>query len=136
MPIHDWSRVSAGTFHAFQSLAATADESKKTYAANESGLLPARHPTTPWFEPAETRYTWKWLTAQCGADVSAPSLREVQFYGSKTYFKRLDRDGDGRITPGDLDWSERNPWVQQSYLVNRLFRWKKICTRRQADAHL
>ena len=37
-------------------------------------------------------------------------------------FARLDRNRDGHITEDDMNWSERNPWVQQSYMVGRLFR--------------
>jgi hypothetical protein len=75
-----------------------------------------------WFGPAETRYTWKWLAARNDLDPSARAITREQFRGPEAFFRRLDRDGDGRITPGDFDWSERNPWVQQSYLVSRLFR--------------
>src|SRR5262249_28279758 len=34
---------------------------------------------------------------------------------------RLDRNQDGRITPDDLNWSDRNPYVQMSSMTNRLF---------------
>jgi thiol-disulfide isomerase/thioredoxin len=111
---------------------AAADELEKTYAGKPQpeavrmllAILrgPRLGPQDGWFAPAETRYTWKWLTARNGVDASAKSLSPEQFRGSDAAFKRLDRDGDGRITPGDLDWSEQNPWVQQAYMVNRLFR--------------
>lgn len=79
-------------------------------------------PQDGWFGPAETRFTWEWLAGRHGIDPATAALPRAQFLGSETCFGRLDRDGDGRITPGDLDWSDRNPFVQQSSLVNRLFR--------------
>jgi alkylhydroperoxidase family enzyme len=78
-------------------------------------------PGEGWFGPAQTRYTWRWLAAHCGAG-DATAITQKQFKGPPAVFAALDRDKDGRITPGDLDWSDKNPWVQQSYLVNRLFR--------------
>jgi thiol-disulfide isomerase/thioredoxin len=112
--------------------AAAADALEKTYAGSSKPeavrmLLdilrgPKLGGQDGWFGPAETRYTWKWLVARSGADASAKALSREQFQGSDALFKRLDRDGDGHITPSDLDWSERNPWVMQAYLANRLFR--------------
>ncbi len=75
-----------------------------------------------WFGPAESRYTWAWLTKRCGLDAKAAAISKEQFQGSAKAFEQLDRDGDGRITPGDLDWSDRNPYVQQAALITRLFR--------------
>ncbi|OWK37766.1 Type I iodothyronine deiodinase [Fimbriiglobus ruber] len=75
-----------------------------------------------WFRPAETRYTWKWLVGQQGLAADAKALPAGKFHGSPALFDRLDRDGDGAITPGDLDWSDRNPDVQQLGMVSRLFR--------------
>lgn len=115
-----------------QKAAAAADSLEKTYQGQRQpeavrmllAILrgPKLGPQDGWFAPAQTRYTWQWLAARHGLEASALSLGLEQFYGSATAFKRLDRDGDGRITPGDLDWSEQNLWVQQAYLVNRLFR--------------
>ena len=78
-------------------------------------------PGEGWFGPANQRYTWDWLSKRSGV---APQggVRADTFSGSPAWFSRLDRDHDGQITGQDLDWSERNPWVQNSYLVNRLFR--------------
>jgi len=75
-----------------------------------------------WFGPAESRYTWAWLTERCGVNVKATAIPKDQFKGSLASFERLDRDGDGRITPMDLDWSDRNPYVQQASMVTRFFR--------------
>lgn len=75
-----------------------------------------------WFGAAETRYNWKWLAEQHGLAHDAKAIPKETFHGSPKLFDRLDRDGDGVITPGDLDWSDRNPYVQQLGLVSRLFR--------------
>jgi hypothetical protein len=75
-----------------------------------------------WFGPAESRYTWAWLAAQSGLGAKATAITKEQFKGSGALFDRLDRDGDGRITPQDLDWSDRNPYVMQAALITRLFR--------------
>jgi hypothetical protein len=79
-------------------------------------------PRSGWFGPAQSRFDWKWLAGQHGLDPAATELPVVKFRGSPVSAKRLDRDGDGSITPDELDWSDRNPWVQQAYLVSRLFR--------------
>jgi thiol-disulfide isomerase/thioredoxin len=79
-------------------------------------------PEDGWFGPAETRFTWPWLAARHGLAPDAAALTRDQFRGPAAGFERLDRDGDGRITPEDLDWSDRSPYVQQAALVHRLFR--------------
>lgn len=78
-------------------------------------------PGEGWFGPAATRFTWKWLTDLHGLQ-EGDFISADKFSGAEQWFNRLDRNKDGRITADDLDWSERNSWVQQSYLVNRLFR--------------
>lgn len=75
-----------------------------------------------WFGPAETRYTWAWLTKHCGLDEKAEGISRDKFAGSKALFDKLDRDGDGKITKSDFDWSMRNPYVMQTAAVTRLFR--------------
>lgn len=75
-----------------------------------------------WFGPAENRYSWKWLAEQQGVGAEAEAIARDQFQGPEPVWNRLDRDGDGRITPFDLDWSDKNPWVQQAGIVNRVFR--------------
>jgi thiol-disulfide isomerase/thioredoxin len=73
-----------------------------------------------WFGPGQSRYSWDWLAKRCGADETG--IAADQFAGPRTLFERLDRNRDGRVQAEDLDWSDRNPWVQQAYLTNRLFR--------------
>jgi hypothetical protein len=79
-------------------------------------------PGEGWFGPADTRYSWKWLANYCGVDPAKGSIPRSRFRGPEPLFARLDRNRDGAITPDDLDWSDRNPYVQMSYLANQLFR--------------
>ena len=74
-----------------------------------------------WFGPAESRYDWDWLAKRHEIE-SDGEIESDKFKGTPALFERLDRNRDGKITADDLNWSERNPWVQQSYVVNRLFR--------------
>lgn len=74
-----------------------------------------------WFGPADSRFSFKWLAERQGTP-EATAIPKDKFLGEAVWFARLDRNKDGRITPDDLDWSDRNPWVQQAYLVNRIFR--------------
>ena len=75
-----------------------------------------------WFSPAESRYTWQWLAERSGQGAKATAIANDKFTGSAALFDKLDRDGDGRITPQDLDWSDRNPYVMQVAMITRLFR--------------
>lgn len=75
-----------------------------------------------WFGPADTRYTWKWLAERHRLPAAAKEIPKDKFRGPAEHFARLDRDGDGKITPADLDWSDRNPYVMQANMVNRIFR--------------
>ncbi len=75
-----------------------------------------------WFRPAQTRYTWAWLTERCGVDAKSVSISEKAFNGPAAIFHALDRDGDNRLTPSDFDWSDANSYVVQANMLNRLFR--------------
>ena len=112
--------------------AKAADELEKAYEGKKqpeavrmlSAILRGSQlgPQEGWFGPAESRFTWKWLAQRHEIDPKDGAIERDKFRGPEALFKKLDRDGDGRITAGDLDWSDRNPWVQQAYMVNRLFR--------------
>ena len=65
-----------------------------------------------WFGPADSRFSWDWLARKTGVD--SPAISADKFPGPAHWFARLDRNKDGRITPDDLDWSDCNPWIQQS----------------------
>ncbi len=75
-----------------------------------------------WFGPAQSRYTWDWLLANNGLGAKEPFIARDQCQGSLALFDQIDRDGDGRVSPFDLDWSDKSPFVMQSGLINRLFR--------------
>jgi hypothetical protein len=79
-------------------------------------------PGEGWFGPADSRYSWKWVASYCGVDPAKGSIPRKSFRGPESWFARLDCNKDGAITPDDLDWSDRNPYVQMSYMANRLFR--------------
>jgi hypothetical protein len=79
-------------------------------------------PGEGWFGPAETRYTWKWLASRYVVDPAKRGIPRSSFRGPDALFARLDRNKDGVITPDDLDWSDRNPYVQMSYVTARFFR--------------
>ncbi len=97
----------------------TAPEAIRMYLAIVKGSMMGAG--DGWFGPAESRYDWEWLTKRHGVAPDGDVDRD-KFQGSTALFDRLDRNRDGKITADDLNWSERNPWVQQAYLVNRLFR--------------
>ncbi len=78
-------------------------------------------PGSGWFGPAQARYSWEWL-AKLHDVPTSESIAVAAFKGNPESFSRLDRNKDGQIAADDFDWSDRNPYVQQSYIVNRLFR--------------
>ncbi len=77
--------------------------------------------TSGWFGPASSRFSWEWLAKQNGIEPDQP-LKKDQFKGDAEIFAQLDRDHDGLLSGFDLDWSDNNPWVRQSYMINRMFR--------------
>lgn len=89
-------------------------------------------PGAAWFGPADTRYSWKWLAERYGVDPARGGIPRRRFRGPDALFARLDRNKDGVITPDDLDWSDRNPYIRMSYMANRLFRKMNA----QGDGHL
>lgn len=74
-----------------------------------------------WFGPGQSRYDWNWLAKQHGIEPDG-TISAEQFSGSPAWFARFDRNRDRKISGDELDWSERSQWVQQTYLINRLFR--------------
>lgn len=65
-------------------------------------------PGEGWFQPSQTRLGWKWLASRMDADGDGQVSSE-EFLGSADFFKRLDRNGDGVLTPADFDWSFKPP---------------------------
>lgn len=74
-----------------------------------------------WFGPAQARHDWKWLADRHGVAPDG-AIAKDKFQGRPEWFERLDRNKDGKLTGDEFDWSSRNPWVQQSYMINRFFR--------------
>lgn len=77
--------------------------------------------TNGWFGPAQNRFSWHWLAGRHGIAPDHPLAADA-FHGPAAIFKQLDRDHDGSISGIDLDWADENPWVRQSYMINRMFR--------------
>ncbi len=77
--------------------------------------------TNGWFGPAASRFSWEWLAKLNGVEPDQP-LKKDNFLGNEKIFSQLDRDHDGTVSGFDLDWSDSNPWVRQSYMINRMFR--------------
>jgi hypothetical protein len=77
-------------------------------------------PGKGWFHPSQSRYDWKWLAGRMGADGGA--ITRKQFKGPMALFDRLDRDGDGKLTPADFDWSPRSPLAREAQIAAMLFR--------------
>jgi Ca2+-binding EF-hand superfamily protein len=64
-------------------------------------------PTDGWFKPSVTRYGWEWANRH-DADKNGAVARDEMAL-AEAAFDRLDRDGDGRLTAVDFDWSEKSP---------------------------
>lgn len=79
-------------------------------------------PGEGWFGPSQSRYSWEWLTQRCGVEDTTEGISRDRFPGNDEWFRRLDRNRDGRILPSDLDWSDDNPWMEHASLATRLFR--------------
>lgn len=75
-----------------------------------------------WFKPASTRYTWTWLCERVGLGPEAREIQRAKLAGAPELFDALDRDGDGSLSPEDLDWSDQSPYVEEASVLNRLFR--------------
>lgn len=78
-------------------------------------------PGEGWFGPARSKYSLDWLLAQHQSENGKP-LAADDFRGLPHWLARIDRNKDGMVTPDDLDWSDRNPWVQRANVVTRFFR--------------
>jgi len=73
-----------------------------------------------WFGPAQTRYTWDRLKAK---DKNGDGrITREEFGGPADLFTTLDRDGDGAITPDDLDWSDNSTYARQVAMAQQFLR--------------
>src|SRR5262249_15307265 len=78
-------------------------------------------PGAGWFHPGQSRYDWKWLAAQKGANGDGVITRK-ELGAPAALFDRLDRNRDGRLTAADFDWSASSPVVRQEQLATMLIR--------------
>ncbi|MFM7160627.1 MAG: deiodinase family protein, partial [Planctomycetaceae bacterium] len=78
-------------------------------------------PGEGWFGPGVSKYSFGWLTERFG-EPELERLSGEQIPGPAHWLARLDRNRDGEVTADDLDWSDRNPWVQRAGMINRFFR--------------
>ena len=97
----------------------TPPEAIRMYLAISKGAMMGGN--DGWFGPAASRFGWAWLAEKHGVDPKG-EIEAAKFQGDAAWFKRLDRNKDGKIVAEDLDWSDRNFWVQNASLINRLFR--------------
>ncbi len=74
-----------------------------------------------WFGPAQSKFDFSSLVRRWGPPIEG-GFRIDDLSDPVDWLRRLDRNQDGRISASDLDWSDVNPWVQQSYVANRFFR--------------
>ena len=79
------------------------------------------HAASGWFGPARTRFDFASLVQRWGEPTESGFALSERAEPADL-LARLDRNRDGRIAAEDLDWSDRNPWVQHAYLANRFFR--------------
>ncbi len=80
-------------------------------------------PGEGWFGPAQSRYTYARLAERHKVDAkSMAGISAKQFMGDAEFFRQLDRNRDGKILPDDLDWGDRNPYLQSAIAINRAFR--------------
>jgi hypothetical protein len=68
-------------------------------------------PTSGWFHPSESRYSWSWLAGRFDRNKDG-ALTADELKGSAPLFRALDRDGDEAVTSDDLDWSPRSRYLQ------------------------
>jgi hypothetical protein len=78
-------------------------------------------PGDGWFKPGEARYTWPRLAARWDKNTDGRVTAE-EFGGPPELFAALDRDGDGAITPADLDWSDDALYFRQLGVAQMLIR--------------
>lgn len=74
-----------------------------------------------WFHPAQGAYSWGWLVQRC--DANRDGVIQLQEWpGRRSFFERLDRNRDGRLTAEDFDASSKPRSDPQKELANLLFR--------------
>jgi hypothetical protein len=74
-----------------------------------------------WFHDGQSRYGWQWLAERYDANDDGEITPDEFPPEAADLLATLDRDGDGKIKAGDLDWSSKSPYVQQMTQTRRLF---------------
>jgi hypothetical protein len=74
-----------------------------------------------WFHPSQSRYSWTWLAARCDSNRDG-AITRAEFGGPDEFFRRLDRDHNGKLAAADFDWSDQSPLVRQARIAQGLFR--------------
>ncbi len=78
-------------------------------------------PGDGWFKKgSQSRYGWQWLAARFDPEGTGRITRD-RFRGPAELFARLDRDGDGVLTPADLDWSPAAMKARENPAASYLF---------------
>ena len=78
-----------------------------------------------WYHPSRCRYGWDWLADRFDAERDgAIGPDEFDAPDRPEAWQALDRDGDGRLTPTDLDWpAPEKDWSRYRYTFR--YRWNR-----------
>ncbi len=78
-------------------------------------------PGAGWFHPSQSLYSWKQFAERMDVNHDG-AITPEEFIGPRELFDRLDRDGDGRLTAADFDWSDESPYWRQAGMAKQLLR--------------
>lgn len=78
-------------------------------------------PMDGWFGPGRHAYDFNWLRNRYQAKAEMV-VEKSEFRGDDRSFQTLDRNRNGKIEAGDLDWSDNNPYLREAAIVMRVFR--------------
>ena len=69
-------------------------------------------PGAGWWKPSAKRFDWNWLSERFDANKDGIVERDElpgELVKADQLFERLDRDGDGKLSAADFDFSDPNP---------------------------
>jgi hypothetical protein len=78
-------------------------------------------PGEGWFGPSQSRFHWAWLVELHGSP-KQKTIGSSEFLGEAEWFAALDRDGNGKLSADDFDWSEKSKFLQAAAPAERCFR--------------
>ena len=116
----DWSDVQ----RFYEKILPTLEKGKRSEATNQLMMIlfnTRSNPVPGWYGPGQSRYDWIWLAARFDANRDGKIPHE-EFRGPDSSFSQLDRDGDGKLTQDDLDWTENSEWMRRESQAQRRFR--------------